>query len=392
MAGRQAFGFRRLEGRKVRPFACSAAVIAVAIGIGRFAYTPLLVLMQRDAGLSVTMAGVLASTNLAGYLAGALAGLHPLLKARPRRTIAVASIGIVLLTAAMALPAWAWLPARFLTGGLSGIVFVSLVSLVLHYAAAVRSHLGIGVFFSGVGLGIAGAGAFVPVFASFGGSRGAWVLVALMAAVLLAIALPGVPEPVQPAARAATPGTTEEPPRGFARLALVYTVEGAAYIIPATFIVAMIAENATFARYSALTWIVVGLVAAPSTTMWTAIARRWGMTAALADALIVQGVALLAPWFVPAPFDALVVAVGLGATFLGITALTNALGRIGRADGGVNAVALLTVLYGIGQLAGPLIATHIVLLTDSYRPAVAMAGAALLATTALFVSGTLRTR
>lgn len=376
----------------MRPFACSAAVIAVAIGIGRFAYTPLLVLMQRDAGLSVTMAGVLASTNLAGYLAGAFAGLHPLLKARPRRTIAVASIGIVLLTAAMALPAWAWLPARFLTGVLSGIVFVSLVSLVLHYAAAVGSHLGIGVFFSGVGLGIAGAGTLVPAFALFDGSRGAWLLLALVAAAIVAIALPGVPEPVQGAERRPVSETTEEVPPGFGRLALVYMVEGAAYIIPATFIVAMIAERAEFARFSAVTWIVVGLVAAPSTTLWTAIARRWGMPAALADALIVQGVTLLAPWFVPAPWDALVVAIGLGATFLGITALTNALGRIGRADGGVNAVAVLTVLYGIGQLAGPLIATHIVLLTNSYRPAFAIAGVALLASTALYVSSSLRTR
>ena len=375
----------------MRPFACSAAVFAIAIGVGRFAYTPLLVLMQHDVGLSVTMAGVLASTNLAGYLAGALAGMHPLLKARPRVTIAVASIGIVMLTAAMALPAPAWTTLRFLTGVLSGVVFVALVSLVLGYAASRGTTRGIGLFFSGVGLGIAGSGALVALFTRFGGSHAAWLLLALTAAIVLAIALPGVPEPV-PAAEHATAAAAGERFGAFGRLLLVYTVEGAAYIIPATFIVAMIGESATFARYSALTWIVVGLVAAPSTSMWTAIARRWGMAAALVDALIVQGLALMAPWFVPAPFDALVVAVGLGATFLGITALATALGRLGQADGGVTAVAVLTVLYGIGQLAGPLIATHIVLETESYRPAFALAGLALLASTALFAPSALRTR
>jgi predicted MFS family arabinose efflux permease len=382
---------------EVKPFVCSAAIIAVAISVGRFAYTPLLPIMRGDAGLSLTMAGILASVNLAGYLAGALVGTHPAIKTNPQRTIVAASIAIVVLTAAMALPSWAWLPARFLTGVASGIVFVGIVSLVLSVAAERGSTRGPGVFFSGVGLGIAIVGALVPAFAALGGSRGSWLLLALAAAVTLALAIPGLPHAGAAAATAAEPVPRERllEPR-FLALGFVYSIEGAAYIIPATFIVAMIAESGRFAAFSSVTWIVVGLLAAPSATVWTAIAKRTGTAAALGLALVVQAIALLAPLVLPAPYDALVVAFGLGGTFIGITLLANALGRTGQPDGGVTAVAVLTVGYGVGQLVGPLVATRIVVVTGSYRDALLLAGGVLLASVAVFAGqrrlSALRTR
>ena len=53
------------------------AALAVAMGIGRFAFTPILPMMQADHGISVAQGGWLASANYLGYLAGSLFAMHP---------------------------------------------------------------------------------------------------------------------------------------------------------------------------------------------------------------------------------------------------------------------------------------------------------------------------
>src|SRR5260221_4438861 len=53
------------------------AALAMAMGIGRFAFTPLLPMMQQDAGLSLAQGGYLASANYVGYLVGALWAMRP---------------------------------------------------------------------------------------------------------------------------------------------------------------------------------------------------------------------------------------------------------------------------------------------------------------------------
>jgi hypothetical protein len=52
--------------------AAGFVALAVAMGIGRFAFTPVLPMMRHEGALSITGAAWLASANYAGYLAGAL--------------------------------------------------------------------------------------------------------------------------------------------------------------------------------------------------------------------------------------------------------------------------------------------------------------------------------
>src|SRR5437588_12691760 len=91
------------------------AALALAMGIGRFAFTPLLPLMQDDAGLSLADGGYLAAANYLGYLVGALWAAR---SARSARAVHASLLAIALSTAATGIAQtmpW-WLMLRFAAG------------------------------------------------------------------------------------------------------------------------------------------------------------------------------------------------------------------------------------------------------------------------------------
>ena len=73
--------------------------LAVAIGIGRFAFTPILPMMQKDAGLTLAAAGWLASANYVGYFIGALSAIW--IRARSAAIVRGSLAAIAFLTAGM---------------------------------------------------------------------------------------------------------------------------------------------------------------------------------------------------------------------------------------------------------------------------------------------------
>src|SRR5690242_15801287 len=123
--------------------------LALAMGIGRFAFTPLLPLMQGDAGLSLAEGGYLAAANYVGYLLGALWAARPV---RSALAVRLALLAIAVSTAAMGLVhamAW-WLLLRFAAGVASAWALVHVSAWVLPRLAGGAPILG-GALYSGVG-------------------------------------------------------------------------------------------------------------------------------------------------------------------------------------------------------------------------------------------------
>ncbi|MBN3455203.1 YbfB/YjiJ family MFS transporter [Mycobacterium sp. DSM 3803] len=327
----------------------TAAVLAAAMGIGRFAYTPILPLMTAHAGLSASAAGHLATANYVGYLAGAVAGACSSRLSRSMTACRVSLVVLVVSLAAMALTGnvLGWLALRVIAGVASALVFVIAINTVLDHLHGHPPHLP-GWAFGGVGVGIAVSAALVFGLPTRSGWQAAWWLAAGVTAVLGAAAW--FMHPATPADAAKTPEGQRNPTRRpFALLFGSYTLEGIGYIIAGTFLVAAIAQHSP-GRLGTGAWFVVGLAAIPSAALWARLSSRFSHPVLLAGALLLQAVGIGLACSGNG-LAALIGAVLFGGTFIGISTLALAAGRLLQFPG---AVALLTAGYSVGQIIGPL--------------------------------------
>ena len=330
-----------------------AAALGAAMGIGRFAFTPILPMMTAGAGLTAEAGATLATANYVGYLAGAVAAtLSPRLARSPAvlRESLVAVV-VTLLVMPLSDNPIHWALARLVAGFASALVFVTAVNLMTDRLRHHSPHLA-GWGFSGVGVGIAASGFLVLLLPEGVGWRGAWWTVAVLAAVLAGGAWSRHRHP-GPVAVATDRSPSPRPATGrwFAALLVCYTLEGVGYIVAGTFLVAAI-EQSSPGWLGKSAWIVVGLAAAPSAALWAWLGKRVSHPDLLTAALALQAAGIALPAIAPGPVAALVGAILFGVTFIGVSTIALA---AGGHLGVPRAVALLTAGYSVGQIVGPLL-------------------------------------
>jgi len=328
------------------------ASLAAAMGIGRFAFTPLLPLMQQAYGLTLAQGAWLATANYLGYLIGACACFvrSPAPGAAARWGLAV----VVLTTAPMAFTTsfGAWFALRFASGVASALVLVGASTWALsHLAAAGRGRLAGGVF-SGVGAGIVVAG-LASLVAGSGGAPAAWIgLGAIAAAVAAAAWKPfGVLAPEPAAAPAA------DKPVRLDRAAWVlvgcYGAFGLGYIVPATFIPALARSLVNDPAVFGWAWPVFGLAAALSTVLVSTMFGRISPQRVAVASLLVMAAGVVAPVVLPGLSALLFCAVCVGGTFMVVTMAGMQEARRRSHDSSTTLVSAMTAAFALGQLAGP---------------------------------------
>ncbi|WP_250486718.1 YbfB/YjiJ family MFS transporter, partial [Caballeronia sp. GaOx3] len=135
-----------------------AVVLAVALGVGRFAFTPLLPLMLKSGALDIRHGGWLASANYAGYLIGALSCAA--IRIDHARMVRLALAWTIVLTLAMGVVHlfWLWAAIRFAAGVVSAWAFVFASQWGLRRLAELDAHGLGGVIYAGPGVGIVATG------------------------------------------------------------------------------------------------------------------------------------------------------------------------------------------------------------------------------------------
>ncbi|MFC9836919.1 YbfB/YjiJ family MFS transporter [Rhodococcus sp. NPDC127530] len=348
------------------------AALAASMGIGRFVYTPVLPLMEAQAGLTPSAGAALATANYLGYLIGALAGI--VLPGLVRSTAAM-RVSLLILTATLALmPVTSnetvWAVMRCVAGVTSALVFVIAVSAMHSTLSGHAAHLS-GWAFGGIGAGIALSGLVVLILRSMGTWGSVWWAAALLTLICTLAAWTLTPEraPTAPAAQ-----RRRSHKRGyswFSVLFISYSLEGVGYIIAGTFLVAAIDHTAGSVAGSGA-WVLVGLAALPSGPLWALLSRRWSRPILLVIALVVQAAGIALPAVADAIWPALISAFLFGGTFLGISQMSLTIGAHLQFP---RAVAILTTGYSLGQIAGPLVVT----LSDGYHLALLVASSIVLA-------------
>jgi predicted MFS family arabinose efflux permease len=320
----------------------AAAALAAAMGIGRFAYTPILPLMTAHAGLSAQAAGQLATANYVGYLIGAVGAAASPRLARSVVACRVSLVVLVVTLVAMALSTnvTEWGALRLVAGIASALVFVIAVNTLMDHGHPAH-HAGWA--FSGVGIGIA-LSAALPATRDW---QVAWWAATALAALLSAFAWNMHPGTADDTPKA--PAEQQAGARGpLVLLMASYSLEGVGYIIAGTFLVAAVAQQSPGELGSAV-WLLVGLAAAPSAALWARFTGRFSYPALIVAALLLQAAGIA--WAGTGnSIAALAGAVLFGGTFIGISTLALAAGRALQFPG---AVALLTTGYSVGQIVGP---------------------------------------
>jgi MFS family permease len=347
-----------------------AAMLAVGVGVGRFVYTPILPLMEHQAGLSASMASSLATANYVGYLIGALAGIFVPAVARSRWTARASLLVVIASLALMPVAAGAtgWLVLRLVAGVASALLFVIATSAMLTRLHRGAQHL-VGWGFGGIGLGIALSGALVLILQSMSTWRAAWWGAAVLTAVLGGVAWTLRPEPAGEPTSLQRQGDVPRTHRWFAALLASYSLEGVGYIIAGTFLVAAISQNSP-GWLGGGAWVVVGIAATPASAMWAYLAQRHARSTLLLVALVVQAVGIALPALAGGVAPALISAVLFGNTFVAIASLVVAIGAHLQFP---RSVAILTTGYSVGQILGPLVVKP--LLRGGYHDALLVAAA-----------------
>jgi MFS family permease len=345
--------------------------LAVAMGIGRFAFTPLLPMMLGDGVVDLQRASWLASANYLAYVLGALlCTLQPWIWARfdalpALRYSTLVRAGLAataVVTAGMALPLpEAWPSLRAAAGVASAVMIVFTSSWCLARLARLGAPALGGIIFAGPGAGIVVSGLLGMAMVAGGWrSASAWVVFGVLAALLGASVwrvfrggeerLAGWRSGPGEGAVAARPGNGR---LERALFAFAYGLAGFGYIVTATFLPVIAREALPGSAVVDLFWPIFGGGVVVGALLSIRLPSRLDRRHVLAAAYGIQSAGIAASLWRP---DLLGFAIGsllAGAPFTVITLFAMQEARRLSPAAVASYMGLLTTIYGIGQVVGP---------------------------------------
>ncbi|MCW8945477.1 MAG: YbfB/YjiJ family MFS transporter [Sedimenticola sp.] len=345
--------------------------LILTLGIARFAYTPLLPIMQAETALGDATGGWLATFNYMGYMCGALTAAMISNLQLKDTLYRIGLILAIVTTAGMALSEslWLWGLMRFLAGLSSAAGLLIGSGLILNWLIRHNHRMELGIHFSGLGLGIVLSAVAVDLMETHLSWSQQWLALTAVGMVLIVPAWSWLPRPdTSPFTTSGVKMEDHPPERTWMILLFAsYFCAGFGYVISATFLVVIVEAEPALQGYGEPAWLVVGLAAAPACFIWDRIARKTGELKALAIAFALQIVGIILPTFDASLSVVMFSAALYGCTFIGIVSLM--LTMIGKfyPTKPAKPMGKLTLSYGVAQIAAPALAGTLAETSGTYN-------------------------
>lgn len=325
----------------------------LGVGLGRFAYTPLLPALIGEGWVDAAGGGLLGAANLTGYLIGALAAART---GRRFGAVPMLRLSMLVITLSLLACAWngglVWLGFWRLLAGMAGAMLMILAAPVLMARAEpVHRPMVAGIVFSGIGVGVMISGTLLPWLAGQG-IASAWAGLGLVSAIITLLAWGRWPAGPAPEMARSAPARSRAQVLGLFTLA--YATGGMGFVPHTLFLSDYVARGlGQGLAMGGAYWFVLGLGALVGPLLVARVARHIGFTRALTLALAVKAVAVGLPLLSSAPLPLGLSAFLVGALTPGLVALASGVAlHLAGSAGHTAAWGRMTVAFALMQAAG----------------------------------------
>jgi len=368
--------------------------LAVAMGLGRFAFTPMLPIMLSEGKLELAGGGLLASLNYLGYFFGAVSCAAIGIKASSMVRGGLLATAVLLVGMGLLHSFIGWGVLRAAAGVMSAWVFVFASGWGLRRLAETNSPMLAGVIYTGPGIGIAMTGLLGGALGRWGSEAG-WIGLGLLAVVLIAVIWrvfdDGERAGTMAGGAAASPAAATASGTGSASarsdaiwLVALYGLAGFGYIITATFLPVIARQALPGSPWPDFFWPLFGAAIIPGALIGARAPVHWDNRLLLAAAYALQALGVLFSVALPTIAGFAIGSLLLGMPFTAITLFAMREARRLRGNAAAGLIGYATASYGVGQIIGPLFAAPLAQRTGSFQLPLLVAAAALALGAVLF--------
>lgn len=351
---------------KLNPYRTALALslgAAVSLGFARFNYALLLPSMRQDLAWTYTQAGSMNTANALGYMVGALMAAPIGKRFGLARTFWVSMIvvGIAMVLTGFVSNFTVLLIFRTLAGFAGATTFIIGATLASQLAGSGRGGLILGTYFSGIGIGVFLASLGLPNLLEQDITvwRTAWIVMGAISLLFAIFGRQAALSIMPPKATDHSGRTTFYSPK-LIPVTIGYFLFGFGYITYMTFVISLLRSSGVGSTGVTIFWFIFGVASMANSFIWSRLLDRAKGGQAMAVVLVIIAIGNVLPILSTSNISIYLSAVLFGGAALTVvTSATNIMRKSLPMGGWARGIALVTIVFSVGQTLGPLVSGYL---------------------------------